>query len=110
MHWRFIPLKNGKDKFGRTREEAFKEHALWCLSTLAHNEPDDESKIKYLCDNSITWISGPAEFRQYFAGEAVFNAYSEIKLRYMEFKQYYTNEERQWLESCIKFKNTTETV
>lgn len=96
MFWRFKVEENNRDKFGRTFKEAFKEHARWCLDTLRNNVPDEQA-IQYVFDNSPTCVRCPPEFRKHFAGDAVFNAYTEIKAHLEEFKHFYTPEEIAWI-------------
>jgi hypothetical protein len=100
MFWRFVKEGHNRDKLGRTYKEAFRYHARWCLETLYNNVPDEQA-MDYILDNSPTCIACPVEFKKYFAGDAVFNAYSEIKDRFVEFRQFYTPEEIAWIEGWI---------
>jgi hypothetical protein len=100
MFWRFKEEKDEKDKSGLTFDEALRKHARWCLETLRNNTPDEEA-MKYIDDHCSTWVVCPAKFKQYFAGDAAFNAYSEIKICFAKFKQFYTPEELVWLNDYI---------
>lgn len=103
MFWRYQQEKDdGKDQFGRTYEDAWREHALWCLNTLRENQPDDEEKMNYINRNSPSCLRCPEEFKKYLAGDAVFNAYCELKANFKLFKKYYTKEDIDWVRSCIK--------
>ncbi|MCK5708775.1 MAG: hypothetical protein KAI43_14095 [Candidatus Aureabacteria bacterium] len=103
MHWRFYGNKiGGKDKFGRTYEEALEEHAFWCFRTVWENKPDDQEKIDYLINNCITFTTMPKEFRPYLAGNAVWNSYGEIKINLNNIRRYYTDEENNWIDSWLK--------
>lgn len=89
MFWKFRPINGDRDKWGRTYEEAFKEHALWCLKTLLDNKKDDKEAEDYLYDNCVTWIGRSQEDGKHFNSDAAFNAFTEIQTNYKEFKQYY---------------------
>jgi hypothetical protein len=102
MFWRFAGNKSGIDKFGRTFDEAYKEHALWCIETLKNNKPDDDEAMDYLNNNCVSWNGCPHEFTPYLHGIAAFNAFCEIKACYEEFKKYYTDDENKWIESWRK--------
>ena len=106
MFWRHRAGKDGKDNLGRTFEEAHREHALWCLDVFRKNEPDDEEKMKYIFNNSPTYVTRPIKLKNYFSGDAAYNACVEIKMNFESFKKYYTQEEVDWVKNC--FKNTTE--
>ena len=93
MFWRHRSGKDGKDKFGRTFDEAWREHASWCLDTFKKNEPDDIAKMNYIFNNSPTHVGCPVELRKHLSGNAVYNAYLEIKMHFKSFKKYYTQEE-----------------
>lgn len=99
MFWRHRSGKDGKDKFGRTFDEAWREHASWCLDTFKKNEPDDIAKMNYIFNNSPTHVGCPAKFKDCFSGNAVFNAYLEIKMHFKSFKKYYTQEQIDWISS-----------
>ncbi len=92
MFWRFKIQENNRDRFGRTLEEARKEHAKWCIDTLRNNV-QDEQPMQDLFDKCVTWITCPDEFRLYLAGDAAFNAYTEIKTCLEEFKGHCSPEE-----------------
>lgn len=102
MFWRFKRGKDGKDELGRTHEEAWREHALWCLDTLKKNEPDDAEKMSYIFNNSPTHVARPAEFKKSMSGNAVFNAYLEIKIHFESFKKCYAQEDIDWIKSNFK--------
>lgn len=93
---------DGKNEFGMTREEALKDHARWCIETLRNNVPDEIAmdhifnKIK-----AAAWWGCPDEYRKNFAGDAVFNAYLEIKSQLDKFKEFYTKEEMDWINSWM---------
>ena len=101
MFWRFKKGKDGKDEFGRTFEEAWREHALWCLDVFRKNEPDDEEKMDYIFRNSPTHVGRPAEFRDYLSGDAAYNACLEIKMHFGSFKKYYKQDDIKWIKNCF---------
>ena len=103
MFWRFKG-KDGKDSFGRTFEEVWQEHALWCLDVFRKNEPDNEEKMNYIFKNSPTHQTRPAAFMKCMSGDAVFNAYLEIKMHLKSFKKYYTQEDIKWIKNCLFVK------
>ena len=103
MFWRFKKGKDGKDDFGRTFEEAWREHALWCLDVFRKNEPDDEEKMDYIFRNSPTYVARPAELTECMSGDAVFNAYFQIKMNFKSFRKYYTQEDIKWIETYYKY-------
>mgnify|MGYP001614480408 FL=1 len=101
MFWRFKQTEDNRDKFGRTFDEAFKEHARWCIDTLRNNVPDEQA-IQYIWNNSPSLVERPPEFREFFVGDAVFNACAEIKTRLEDFKQFYSPEEIEWIGTWMK--------
>lgn len=103
MFFRFIIEKDNKDKYGRTSEDAWEEHALWCLRTVCENKPDTQEQIDYMMNNSPTYLACPPEFREYLAGDAVFNAFADLKKNFEKFKEHYTEEEIQFVKRIFKF-------
>lgn len=103
MFYRFIEQEDGKDKFGRTNKEALKEHARWCLETVRDNVPD-EIAMKHIHENSPSWLPCPEEFKKHLAGDAAFNAYTELKCHWDYLKEFYSPEEIAWVDSWIPVK------
>lgn len=101
MFWRFKAEKDNKDRFGRTFEEAWKEHALWCFSAVYKNEPDDKEKMDYIFRNSSTYISRPSGVTA-FRGDAAYNAFIQIEIHFESFKKYYTSEQREAMKNLLK--------
>jgi len=102
MWYHFHGNSDGKNEFGMTREEALKDHARWCIETLRKNVSDEIAmdhifnKIK-----ATTWDGCPDDLRQYFAGDAAYNAYRELKFNLDKFKEFYTKEEMDWIDGWM---------
>ncbi|KKU47275.1 MAG: hypothetical protein UX68_C0041G0004 [Parcubacteria group bacterium GW2011_GWA2_46_9] len=92
MFWKFREVENGKDEYGRTYEEARREHALWCLKTFLDNAENDQLAEEYLHKNCASWISRSDEDAKFFKSDAALNAFYETKTEFKEFKQYYPEE------------------
>jgi len=75
MFWKFREVENGKDEYGRTYEEARREHALWCLKTFLDNAENDQLAEEYLHKNCASWISRSDEDAKFFKSDAALNAF-----------------------------------
>jgi|GEM_PF-2079087 len=104
MFYLFREDIDGKDKYGRTREKALEDHAIWCLNTLVRNLPDEEA-IKNEWEKSPSWLVCPDEFKDYFAGDAAFNAYCEIKSHLDILKEFYKPVEMAWINNWMNKKS-----
>lgn len=83
---------------GRSVAEHWQEHITWCIETFRRNGPDTPEIMEHMHNTCVTWVGRSKNDAKYFAGDAAYNAFSEIVCRSKDlWEKYCTPEQKSWL-------------